>query len=98
MRAAVLAGPFDEKLRTCNPVTFVEPHAQIDQSARQRAEGAMWVALPRDLSRATRTMRKSDDARFRPFHGAIVSIAILAVNLPTSRLLDDVARRVRDAS
>jgi hypothetical protein len=93
----IVAGSFDGNLWPRDPVTFVEPHSQIDESARERAEGAMGVAVPRDLSRAMRTMRVSDDAWVRPFHGAIVSAALLAVNLVTSRWIDDITIRVRDA-
>src|SRR5262245_32483530 len=57
----------------------------------------MWVALPRDLSRATRTMRTSEDARFRPFHGVIVSVALLAVNVASVTMRDDVVSRGRAA-
>lgn len=81
MRAVVLAECFAGKLVPRDPVTLVEPHSQVDESARERAEWTVWVSVPDDLSRTMRTMRVSDDGGCRPFHGAILSGGLKAVNL-----------------
>ena len=62
-------------------MALVEPHAEVDEAAGERAEGPVRIAVPGDLGAAMRTARPPSLRGFLACHGVIVSAGLRAVNV-----------------
>jgi len=68
------------KTRARNAISLLDPDAEIDEAAGERAEGPVRIAAPDDGGAAARTARGAGDGRASGLHGAILVTGARRVN------------------